>query len=86
MLIIDATVLQALNLVVSTGGVQVAFSNPAIIYQLKLQGTLARGCLRLPKVPHSAPKFVKIKMIVKSFQGLPAFGNYGLPDKSYGCA
>lgn len=42
MLIIDATVLQ------------VAFSNPEIIYQLKLQK-------------------------------LPAFGNYGLPDKSYGC-
>eukprot|EP00438_Fugacium_kawagutii_P006824 Skav227022 [mRNA] locus=scaffold456:179512:194390:+ [translate_table: standard] len=42
MLIIDATVLQ------------VAFSNPEIIYQLKLQH-------------------------------LPAFGNYGLPDKSYGC-
>mmetsp|Transcript_52315 Transcript_52315/g.83523 ORF Transcript_52315/g.83523 Transcript_52315/m.83523 type:complete len:633 (-) Transcript_52315:73-1971(-) len=42
MLIIDATVLQ------------VAFSNPEIIYQLKLQK-------------------------------LPAFGNYGLPEKSYGC-
>eukprot|EP00913_Durusdinium_trenchii_P021438 g20148.t2 len=42
MLIIDATVLQ------------IAFSNPEIIYQLRVQG-------------------------------LPAFGNYGLPAKSYGC-